>query len=45
LLEAILAGELPARDVATRHGVNGRWRVRRQDLDCLEGVRQKSHAE
>jgi hypothetical protein len=38
LAGAIEAGELPARDVGIRRGVRGRWRVRRQDLDNLQGA-------
>jgi hypothetical protein len=38
LEESIERGELPAsRDVGVRRGVNGRWRVRRVDLDHLAG--------
>lgn len=35
LKAAVLAGELPARDVGRRKG--GRWRVRREDLEAMQG--------
>lgn len=38
LRSLIEMGELPARDVGVRAG--GRWRVKRADLDALEGVTQ-----
>lgn len=38
LLSLIESGELPARNVGVRPG--GRWRIRRADLEQLEGVRR-----
>lgn len=37
ILKGVESGEIPARDVGPRPG--GRWRVKRSDLDALEGQR------
>ena len=39
LLQGITAGKLPALDVGVRAG--GRWRLKRTDLDAIEGVIQQ----